>query len=173
LLTYQSPECHKDVFTSPLTLVNDPTIPKPVKEKTLEEVEGIGGRVGALESEKHESTDNSLPTRVIQEADDISLFTRIIQEIQEVVQQEPDLHKVYASQTERDVTNAFKSFAARERRISENARLTKAKNDREAKLGDLKKFADSFKFHTPVPSDLRSIILKGPAKRKESQDKHL
>ena len=93
LLTYQSPECHKDVFTFPFTLVNDPTISKPVEEKTSEDVEVIGGRVmGALDSEKHESTDNSSPTRVMPEADDISLFTRIIQETQEVIRQAPYLH---------------------------------------------------------------------------------
>jgi hypothetical protein len=73
--------------------VNDPTIPKTVEEKTSEEVEVMGGRVmGAIDSEKHESTDNSSPTRVTQEADDISLFTRIIQETQEVVRQAPYLH---------------------------------------------------------------------------------
>ena len=72
---------------------------------------------------------------------------------------------------ERDVTNAFKTFATRERRVVENARMTKAKNDKEIKLNDLKKFADSFKLHTPVPSDLVPIIAKDPAKQKEIQEK--
>jgi hypothetical protein len=72
---------------------------------------------------------------------------------------------------ERDVTNAFKTFATRERRVVENARMTKAKNDKEIKLNDLKKFADSFKLTTPVPSDLVPIIAKDPAKQKEIQEK--
>ena len=38
-------------------------------------------------------------------------------------------------------------------------------------MNDLKKFADSFKLHTPVPSDLVSIIAKDPAKQKEIQEK--
>jgi hypothetical protein len=49
--------------------------------------------------------------------------------------------------------------------------MTKAKNDKEIKLNDLKKFADSFKLHTPVPSDLVPIIAKDPAKQKEIQEK--
>lgn len=38
-------------------------------------------------------------------------------------------------------------------------------------MNDLKKFADSFKLNTPVPSDLVSIIAKDPAKQKEIQEK--
>lgn len=72
---------------------------------------------------------------------------------------------------ERDVTNAFKGFAAQQRKTVENARVIKARNDKEVKLNDLKKFADSFKLHTPVPSDLVSIIAKDPAKQKEIQEK--
>lgn len=45
------------------------------------------------------------------------------------------------------------------------------KNDKEVKLNDLKKFADSFKLNTPVPSDLVPIIAKDPAKQKEIQEK--
>lgn len=72
---------------------------------------------------------------------------------------------------ERDVTNAFKGFAAQQRKTVEHARATKARNDKEVKLNDLKKFANSFKLHTPVPSDLVSIIAKDPAKQKEIQEK--
>ncbi len=83
--------------------MHDPTIPRPVKENTSEEVEAIGGRVGPLDSEKHEKKDNSSPTRVIQEADDISLFTRIIQEIQEVVRRAPDFHDDMLWEAARDI----------------------------------------------------------------------
>jgi len=72
---------------------------------------------------------------------------------------------------ERDVTQAFKGFAAQQRKTVEHARATKARNDKEVKLNDLKRFADSFKLHTPVPSDLVSIIAKDPAKQKEIQEK--
>ncbi len=78
-----------------------------------------------------------------------------------------------ASQAERDVTNAFKTFVTRERRVVENARMTKAKRDKEIKLSDLKKFADSFKLNTLLPSDLIPIMAKDPAKQKEIQDKYL
>ncbi|KAF4631935.1 hypothetical protein G7Y89_g6191 [Cudoniella acicularis] len=49
--------------------------------------------------------------------------------------------------------------------------LQQSNNDKEIKLNDLKKFADSFKLNTPVPSDLVSIIAKDPAKQKEIQEK--
>jgi hypothetical protein len=72
---------------------------------------------------------------------------------------------------ERDVTTAFKTFAASQRRNVDQIRQSRAKNDKEIKLNDLKKFADSFKLNTPVPSDLVSIIAKDPAKQKEIQEK--
>lgn len=72
---------------------------------------------------------------------------------------------------ERDVASAFKGFAAQQRKNVEQVRITKARNDKEIKLNDLKKFADSFKLHTPVPTDLVSIIAKDPAKQKEIQEK--
>jgi len=72
---------------------------------------------------------------------------------------------------EKDVTNAFKNFAVQQRRNVDQLRSAKARNDKEVKLNDLKRFADSFKLHTPVPSDLVSIIAKDPAKQKEIQEK--
>jgi hypothetical protein len=72
---------------------------------------------------------------------------------------------------EKDVTIAFKSFATQQRNNVNQLRSAKARNDKEIKLNDLKKFADSFKLHTPVPSDLVSIIAKDPAKQKEIQEK--
>ncbi|EKD16985.1 LsmAD domain-containing protein [Drepanopeziza brunnea f. sp. 'multigermtubi' MB_m1] len=72
---------------------------------------------------------------------------------------------------ERDVASAFKNFAAHQRKTVESARTARARNDKEIKLNDLKKFADSFKLKTPVPSDLVPIIAKDPAKQKEIQEK--
>ena len=72
---------------------------------------------------------------------------------------------------EKDVSIAFKSFATQQRKNVDQLRSAKARNDKEIKLNDLKKFADSFKLHTPVPSDLVSIIAKDPAKQKEIQEK--
>jgi hypothetical protein len=72
---------------------------------------------------------------------------------------------------ERDVSLAFKTFAVQQRNNVEKIRATRLRNDKEIKLNDLKKFADSFKLTTPVPSDLVSIIAKDPAKQKEIQEK--
>ncbi|KAK0104023.1 hypothetical protein ONS96_005128 [Cadophora gregata f. sp. sojae] len=72
---------------------------------------------------------------------------------------------------ERDVASAFKGFAAQQRKNVEAVRQSRARNDKEIKLNDLKKFADSFKLTTPVPSDLVPIIAKDPAKQKEIQEK--
>lgn len=75
------------------------------------------------------------------------------------------------STVERDVLKEFKSFANQQRANVEKARSTKAKADKEVKLIELKKFADSFKLPTPVPRDLISIIAKDPAKQREIQEK--
>lgn len=75
------------------------------------------------------------------------------------------------STVERDVLKEFKSFATQQRMHAEKARTTKAKADKEVRLTELRKFANSFKLSTPVPSDLVSIIAKDPAKQKEIQAK--
>ncbi|KAK1254389.1 hypothetical protein MKX08_008384 [Trichoderma sp. CBMAI-0020] len=75
------------------------------------------------------------------------------------------------STVERDVLNSFKSFASQQRLNAEKARSSKAKADKEVKLTELKKFANSFKLSTPVPKDLVSIIAKDPAKQREIQAK--
>lgn len=75
------------------------------------------------------------------------------------------------STVERDVLNSFKTFASQQRQNAEKVRSNKAKADKEVKLIELKKFADSFKLATPVPSDLISIIAKDPAKQKQIQAK--
>ena len=72
---------------------------------------------------------------------------------------------------ERDVSAAFKGFAAQQRKNVDQMRSQKAKNDKEIKLNDLKKFADNFKLNTPVPSDLVGIIAKDPVKQKEILEK--
>lgn len=75
------------------------------------------------------------------------------------------------STVERDVLKEFKSFANQQRLNAEKVRSTKAKADKEVKLIELKKFADSFKLPTPVPVDLISIIAKDPVKQREIQEK--
>ncbi|KAJ9149293.1 PAB1-binding protein 1 [Pleurostoma richardsiae] len=77
------------------------------------------------------------------------------------------------STVEHDVLKSFKSFATQQRLNAEKVRSSKAKADKEVKLIELKKFADSFKLSTPVPSDLISIIAKDPAKQKQIQAKAL
>lgn len=89
-----------------------------------------------------------------------------------VAQAKPEATPPNATATvERDVSNAFKSFASQQRRTVEVNRAAKASRDKEVKLNDLKKFADSFKLNTPVPSDLVSIIAKDPAKQKQILEK--
>ncbi|KAF6839266.1 LsmAD domain-containing protein [Colletotrichum plurivorum] len=78
-----------------------------------------------------------------------------------------------ASTVERDVLNSFKTFASQQRQNAEKVRHSKAKADKEVKLTELKKFADTFKLSTPVPTDLISIIAKDPSKQKEIQAKAL
>lgn len=75
------------------------------------------------------------------------------------------------STVEHDVLKEFKTFASQQRQNAEKARSNKAKADKEVKLTELKKFANSFKLSTPVPNDLVSIIAKDPAKQKEIQAK--
>ena len=75
------------------------------------------------------------------------------------------------STVERDVLVSFRTFASNQRFMAEKARTTKAKVDKEVKLTELKKFAQSFKLSTPVPKDLISIIAKDPAKQKQIQEK--
>ncbi|KAH8590325.1 hypothetical protein B0O99DRAFT_483889, partial [Bisporella sp. PMI_857] len=83
----------------------------------------------------------------------------------------PDGVPNHTATVERDVATAFKTFANNERKNVQQHRTAKARSDKEIKLNDLKKFADSFKLHTPVPSDLISIIAKDPQKQKAIQEK--
>ncbi|KAI1132650.1 hypothetical protein F5Y10DRAFT_197893 [Nemania abortiva] len=72
---------------------------------------------------------------------------------------------------ERDVLKDFKSFAQKERNNVAQTRHSKAKADKEVKLTELRRFADSFKLPTPVPLDLIGIIAKDPVKQREIQEK--
>ncbi|TQS36314.1 hypothetical protein Golomagni_03242 [Golovinomyces magnicellulatus] len=72
---------------------------------------------------------------------------------------------------ERDVASAFKNFASQQRKNVDQIRISRAKNDKEVKLNDLKAFANNFKLNTPVPSDLVPIIARDPKKQKEIQAK--
>ncbi|KAI9158371.1 hypothetical protein HJFPF1_06365 [Paramyrothecium foliicola] len=83
----------------------------------------------------------------------------------------PPVKPSATSTVERDVLKEFKTFASQQRMNAEKARSNKAKADKEVKLTELKKFANSFKLSTPVPTDLVSIIAKDPAKQKEIQAK--
>lgn len=83
----------------------------------------------------------------------------------------PPVKPSATSTVERDVLKEFKNFASQQRMNAEKARSNKAKADKEVKLTELKKFANSFKLSTPVPTDLVSIIAKDPAKQKEIQAK--
>ncbi|KAL0782615.1 hypothetical protein CaCOL14_000521 [Colletotrichum acutatum] len=74
---------------------------------------------------------------------------------------------------EADVLKSFRTFASQQRQNAEKVRSSKAKADKEVKLTELKKFADTFKLSTPVPTDLISIIAKDPDKQKEIQAKAL
>ncbi|KAJ4307227.1 poly(A)-binding protein binding protein [Collariella sp. IMI 366227] len=84
----------------------------------------------------------------------------------------PSQAKAGAAMTvERDLLNSFKTFASSQRTMMEKSRTSRAKVDKEVKLTELKKFAESFKLTTPVPKDLISIIAKDPAKQKQIQEK--
>lgn len=72
---------------------------------------------------------------------------------------------------ERDLSNHFKSFATQQRSQIDRTRKDKAKQDKETKLNELKKFAQSFKLHSVVPNDLIPIIAKDPKKQKEIRER--
>jgi hypothetical protein len=67
-------------------------------------------------------------------------------------------------------TTAFKTFADRERKVIENTGSTIAKINNQIKLNELKKFADSFELHTPVPLDVVQIMSKDPTTQRETRE---
>ncbi|KAM7189397.1 hypothetical protein V8F33_010085 [Rhypophila sp. PSN 637] len=72
-----------------------------------------------------------------------------------------------------DVLNAFRKFSRVEKQNTEKIRSVKAKQDKEVKLAELKKFANSFKLRTAVPQDLVTIIARDPQKQKEILERSL
>ncbi|KAF3907208.1 hypothetical protein ABW20_dc0100261 [Dactylellina cionopaga] len=71
----------------------------------------------------------------------------------------------------RRVKDAFQQFTNTERERLEKRRQAMAKKDKDVKLQDLKKFAQSFKLNTPVPQDLVPILAKDKAKQEEIVEK--
>ncbi|EWC45764.1 hypothetical protein DRE_05101 [Drechslerella stenobrocha 248] len=71
----------------------------------------------------------------------------------------------------RRVKDAFQQFSNTERERLEKKRQALAKKDKDVKLQDLKKFAQSFKLNTPVPQDLVPILAKDKAKQDEIIEK--
>ncbi|KAK6338284.1 hypothetical protein TWF730_002349 [Orbilia blumenaviensis] len=69
------------------------------------------------------------------------------------------------------VKDAFRQFGATERERVEKRRQQMVKKDKDVKLQDLKKFAQSFKLNTPVPQDLVPILAKDKAKQDEIIEK--
>lgn len=72
---------------------------------------------------------------------------------------------------ERDVLNSFRTFSAHEKlrlktQQQERQKLS-AKQERELKLNDLKKFATNFKLKTEVPTDMLGILAKDQKKQEE------
>lgn len=77
-----------------------------------------------------------------------------------------------ASETvEKDLMFAFKEFATRERGLANNEQRKRLNQDKQMKINDLKKFAQNFKLHTPVPNDLVPILAKDEKKQQEIIDK--
>ncbi|KAG5761736.1 hypothetical protein H9Q72_010155 [Fusarium xylarioides] len=72
---------------------------------------------------------------------------------------------------DRDILNEFKEFARQQRESSQRARSEREKGIKEVRLTELKKFAQSFKLATPVPSDLVDILSNDPSKQKEIIEK--
>ncbi|KAF5980099.1 hypothetical protein FBULB1_5343 [Fusarium bulbicola] len=78
------------------------------------------------------------------------------------------------SRSEVEILAEFKQFATQQRENAEQAksrRKRQAEKDKEVKLTELRKFAQSFRLHTPVPSDLVDILSNDPSKQKEIMEK--
>jgi hypothetical protein len=74
---------------------------------------------------------------------------------------------------EKDVVNAFKRFAGDEKLRAQEHQRQAARHSKAVKLNDLKKFAQSFKLHTPVPQDLVPILAKDKGKQEKIVEKAL
>ena len=73
----------------------------------------------------------------------------------------------------KDVVVAFKAFTATEKLRAQEHQRQAARHSKAVKLNDLKKFAQSFKLHTPVPKDLVSILAKDKVKQEKIVEKAL
>ncbi|CAK4027913.1 Hypothetical predicted protein [Lecanosticta acicola] len=72
----------------------------------------------------------------------------------------------------RDTADAFKQFANNEKlrlRNVQEAKRASARQEKNVKLNDLKKFAANFKLKSRVPDDLVPILAKDPGKQLEIQ----
>jgi hypothetical protein len=70
----------------------------------------------------------------------------------------------------RGLSFAHNGFAAHQSK-EQLSPAAKEKESREAKINDLKMFSNNFKLHTPIPTDLVSLISKDPEEQKELQEK--
>lgn len=72
---------------------------------------------------------------------------------------------------EKKVLGEFRQFADVERaRIAEKKRI-QTKQDRDAKVNELRQFAKRFKLKTPIPEDLVGILAKDPRKQEAITEK--
>lgn len=74
----------------------------------------------------------------------------------------------------RDTADAFKQFANTEKlrlRQAQEAKRSNARQEKNVKLNDLKKFAENFKLKSRVPDDLVPILAKDRDKQLEIQSK--
>lgn len=74
----------------------------------------------------------------------------------------------------RDTADAFKQFANNEKlrlKAAQEAKRTTARQEKNVKLNDLKKFAANFKLKSRVPDDLVPILAKDREKQLEIQSK--
>lgn len=74
----------------------------------------------------------------------------------------------------RNVADAFKQFSSNEKfrvKQAQEAKRANARQEKNVRLNDLKRFAESFKLHSRVPDDLVPILAKDRDKQKEIQHK--
>ncbi|KAI9673280.1 MAG: hypothetical protein M1829_004345 [Trizodia sp. TS-e1964] len=70
-----------------------------------------------------------------------------------------------------DLRDSFKQFANNEKLRVEARRRNQIRLEKDDKLKDLKKFSQSFKLNTPVPTDLVPILAKDTKKQNEIVEK--
>lgn len=76
-----------------------------------------------------------------------------------------------ARSVETEVLDSFKNFAATEKLRVQERQRDMLRRDKNVKLAELKKFADSFKLNTLIPSDLIPILAKDKKKQDEITEK--